>query len=1264
MADGDVNHTSRSIDMKIWQGTLSAAITILAALVPVTGRAFAAESGEAQWIWGSPNPSKLAVCFFRREFTLEKPEAGSLEITSDGRYECFLNGVRVGEGSGWESMESIDLQPRMVRGRNVLAVKVMNDDGGAAGFVARLTVRNEGNTDVSHSTDGSWRFSATETPGWERTRFDDTAWTASFGLGELGVALPWGDKLRTAEGKASGRFTIPPEFRVERVVAPVDTGSLVAMTFNEYGEILAGREHGPVLLMSDSNRDGAPDTTEIFTDKVTDCQGLLALNGRVYAVGEGPNGIGFYVLRDNNGDRKADELKLLFRFRKGRSEHGPHAPVLGPDGRIYLMVGNLNSPEVRFKASSPYRSFYEGDLAPRRFDVSGNGAGDSAPGGVILRTDAEGTYVEVFCGGFRNCYDMAFNRRGDLFTVDSDTEPDVGLPWYRPTRMCLCIPGAEFGWRSGWGNWPAYFFDSLPPTIDCGRGSPTGVESYDHFRFPARYHGALFACDWSRGRILAIHAKPAGGRYTAEQETFLEGRPLNVTDLAVGPDGWLYFSTGGRGTEGGVYRIVALQPTAAPKVEPGVMQAIHQPQLQSAWARNAIAGVKEKMGAQWNQQITAMAADAARTPAERARALDLMSLVGPAHTPAGLVKSSADSSPEVRAKATTLLGQYGDAKSDARLGELLRDPDAGVRRRACEALVERNATFDLGTAAALLNDDDRFVRWAAGRLIERQPAEKWHSQVLDAKTQRAFLEGAMAVLRTTKTAASSTLVLLRCADWLKRPMSDPDFLDLLRVIEVALHRSGLKRAQVPELAALLNRKYPTTDATLNRELVRLLSYFQEPSLAARALTHIQSNAPLEDRLHTGLYSVFVAHQWKPAERKALLEFFETARHQTGGPNYESYIDTVTREFINVLSTAARREILDFAATAPSSATHALRAVGAAGTPDAPLVAKLIQLDDELAPRTREIPVMRFRTGITAILSASRRPEAMAHLRAQFEREPDRRQIIGMGLAEEPDGVNWPYLVRALAVAEGDPARYIVNKLSTAKQKPDSPEPLRQAILCGLRLGDQGGKLALPLLIHWTGQNVSGAEEPWNTALAKWQDWFRRKYPDQLDPSLPVDSAGPHWKYDELLELLVGANTPQGDARRGAAVFEKATCIKCHRYGQRGEGIGPDLSTVSQRFHRKEIVESVLYPSQVISDQYAAKTVQTKDGLTYTGIVAEQGADTIVVLDNQAKKNVIGKQDIETIAPAKQSAMPDGLFNSLTREEIVDLFAYLGSPAHP
>ena len=108
------------------------------------------------------------------------------------------------------------------------------------------------------------------------------------------------------------------------------------------------------------------------------------------------------------------------------------------------------------------------------------------PGGWVTRLDP-GTYKqELICIGFRNQYDIALNRYGDLFTFDADMEWDLGSPWYRPTRICQVVSGGDYGWRSGSGKFPTYYEDSLPPVVEIGPGSPTGVVSCEGAAFPSK----------------------------------------------------------------------------------------------------------------------------------------------------------------------------------------------------------------------------------------------------------------------------------------------------------------------------------------------------------------------------------------------------------------------------------------------------------------------------------------------------------------------------------------------------------------------------------------------------------------------------------------------------------------------------------------------------------------------------------------------------------------------------------------------------------
>jgi putative heme-binding domain-containing protein len=188
-------------------------------------------------------------------------------------------------------------------------------------------------------------------------------------------------------------------------------------------------------------------------------------------------------------------------------------------------------------------------------DPRGHANDRYAPGGWIARTDSAGNKWELVSAGFRNAYDMAFNSDGELFTYDSDMEWDFGMPWYRPTRICHVTSGSEYGWRTGNSVWPQSNPDNLPPVINIGQGSPTNLVSGMNSKFPAAYKNALFAFDWSFGIIYAMHLRPQGSSYTAEPEEFLSGSPLPLTDGTFGPDGALYFVTGGRRLESDLYRI-------------------------------------------------------------------------------------------------------------------------------------------------------------------------------------------------------------------------------------------------------------------------------------------------------------------------------------------------------------------------------------------------------------------------------------------------------------------------------------------------------------------------------------------------------------------------------------------------------------------------------------------------------------------------------------------------------------------------------------
>ncbi len=281
----------------------------------------------------------------------------------------------------------------------------------------------------------------------------------------------------------------------------------------------------------------------------------VMVNEGVNVEGVRPKG-GLHRVRSHDGGDTFEQPEFLHEVN-GRGEHGAHAVLLAPDGKsLYVVCGDATQMVRPLAGSRVPKLWGEDHLLPRMRDGNGFMAGVLGPGGCIYKVSPDGKEWELISTGYRNQFDAAFNRQGELFTYDADMEWDMNTPWYRPTRICLATSGSEFGWRNGAGKWPPYYPDSLPAVFNVGPGSPTGICFGYGARFPAKYQEALFICDWSYGKLYAIHLTPEGSAYKGELEEFVSGSPLPLTDVVINPkDGALYFTIGGRKTQSGLYRI-------------------------------------------------------------------------------------------------------------------------------------------------------------------------------------------------------------------------------------------------------------------------------------------------------------------------------------------------------------------------------------------------------------------------------------------------------------------------------------------------------------------------------------------------------------------------------------------------------------------------------------------------------------------------------------------------------------------------------------
>src|SRR5262249_1914373 len=365
---------------------------------------------------------------------------------------------------------------------------------------------------------------------------------------------------------------IQKDFSVELLYSvPKDIqGSWVNMCVDYKGRLIVSDQYGPLYRVTPPPIGAPPAQTKVekLDIPLGGAHGLLwAFTSLYVMVNEdvtfpGPNKTkikpkhGLYRVQLNDGGDGFGKPELLRELQAG-GEHGAHAILPGPDGKsLYIVCGNQSKMVSPLAGSRVPKLWGEDHLLPRLPDGNGFMRGVLGPGGCIYKTDPEGKTWELICTGFRNEFDAAFNRNGDLFTYDADMEWDMNTPWYRPTRVCLCASGSEFGWRNGAGKMPPYYPDSLPAVYNVGPGSPTGVCFGYETKFPAKYPDALFMCDWSYGKLYAVHLTPEGAAYKGELEEFLNGSPLPLTDVVVNPkDGALYFTIGGRKTQSGLYRV-------------------------------------------------------------------------------------------------------------------------------------------------------------------------------------------------------------------------------------------------------------------------------------------------------------------------------------------------------------------------------------------------------------------------------------------------------------------------------------------------------------------------------------------------------------------------------------------------------------------------------------------------------------------------------------------------------------------------------------
>lgn len=314
---------------------------------------------------------------------------------------------------------------------------------------------------------------------------------------------------------------------------------------NDVNHIPYEKKGDKILILEDTDGDGKADKTKVYYqgEDVNAALGICVLGNKVI-VSASPN---VFVFTDEDGDDLPDKKEILFKTKDGlQSDHGVHAMVFGPDGKLYFNFGNhgvgLTDPEGR-----PLK------------DIHGREIGQTlAPfqDGMALRCDINAREFEVVGWNFRNNYELCVDSFGRIWQSDND---DDGV---RSNRINYLLPYGNYGykdemtgadWRAYRTNkedsvWKQHWHQNDPGVVPnlrvIGAGSPTGILVYEGELLPRKYRGSIFLGDAVNNDVIAYGIDKKGAGYVLEPQAVLDASEkdqwFRPSDVAAGPDGSVF----------------------------------------------------------------------------------------------------------------------------------------------------------------------------------------------------------------------------------------------------------------------------------------------------------------------------------------------------------------------------------------------------------------------------------------------------------------------------------------------------------------------------------------------------------------------------------------------------------------------------------------------------------------------------------------------------------------------------------------------------
>ncbi len=624
----------------------------------------------------------------------------------------------------------------------------------------------------------------------------------------------------------------------------------------------------------------------------------------------------------------------------------------------------------------------------------------------------------------------------------------------------------------------------------------------------------------------------------------------------------------------------------------------------------------------------------------------------------------------------------------ARIAGLLGDPRPAVRRRAIQALADEGprALAAIGEPESV--EARRNGVWAATRRDEAAARVCARRSLAD--PDESVRQAAIHSASVRRDAGALPALL----DLLKAPSPQNR-----RAAAEAIGRIGEKSA-VPALLDALSEADPA-DRALGHSLTFALIEIADPvgtaaGLAGRNAAARRAALVAMDQMEGGgLSPVLVVERLSsddPATRDAAAWIL--GRHPDWGGALTGYLRG--RLDANGLPAAERADLERFLGRFAGAETVRRLLADRVRDDSAPADSRAIAL----AGMARSGLAATPRDWVAALTMAlgSEDPEIVRRTVATLRALPvpgpnDGAAGLARGLRKVADGANAPVAVRldALAAVPGglaevppDLFRFLRAQLDPAC--PVAARTLAAGILARAALDDAqlsdltaavptAGPLELAVLLAAFDRSshedvgtklvsalkrspaaISLRAEAIRPHLAKFGEAVRKGAED-LYATLDVDARDQGKRLDGLAATL-----PAGDIRRGQVVFNgtKAACASCHAIGYLGGSVGPDLTSIGKVRARRDLLESIVYPSASFVRSFEPMSVATKDGKVFHGVLKGDGPEGITLATGANEVVRIARDDLEELRPGTVSLMPAGLDTQLTPAELADLLAFLQS----